>query len=125
MFPGLFRRRDADSLRSRMAVEREEVRRSIRAQGSNGSDPDQPLWKKLLGVGRKRELMLAVVAALLVAGFTYERDGWNALSAAATMIGVALLARVVEKRRAREDEELSKPVLDLRDSDGDEYRARH
>ena len=106
-----------------MAAEREELRRSLRAQGSNGSDPDPPWWKEVRGTRTKRVWVLVGVFVLAVV-ILEQDEPWKALGAAVAVIASSLFSGWRRKGQEQEAEEAFKPILNLRDSDRDERGAR-
>lgn len=116
----------ADSYRSRMAAEREQVRRDLRAQTPVGAARAQPWWKEALAAGPTGQGGVVVAASLLFFAYSYERDGpWTALFTSAIMTGVGLIAVWTRKRRERKAEALYEPLLPLDDAKRDRHDARH
>ena len=115
------RRRDSQSIRSRMLAERERAGREMRARAPGGGAAEPPWWKEMLGIGTKREWILVVAGLLLFAVYTYENEGARqALWAFTTAVSGLLIGRWWTKRNEEASEATQEPVLGLGDTRGDD-----
>lgn len=125
MLPRFLRGRDSHSTRSRMLAERERVRRDMQVRAPDGPKGDPTWWKEMLGIGTKREWMLAVVLLLLFAAYTYEHEGARqALWAFTTAISGLLIGRWWTRRNEEASEATRDPVLGLGETGRDDSGAR-